>query len=86
MLTGTIHHPTARERGREDKERKKEEGVTEVGNTVRKENDHMIGENEEKNRETIREGYLKESTKMVVFIFGWLKSGGRDKDAMATRP
>lgn len=70
MLTGTIHHPTARERGREDKERKKEEeGVAEVGNTFRKENDHMIGENKENNREIIREGYLKESTKVVVFLF-----------------
>lgn len=43
VLTGTIHHPTARERGGEDRERKKkrEAGNREAKNTFRKENDNQ---------------------------------------------
>lgn len=72
MLTGTIHHPTARERGREDKERKKKEGgVTGIRNTLRKENDQMI-ENEN-NRETIGEriskGKYEDSCFCFLFLF-----------------
>lgn len=42
-LTGTIHHPTARESGRESKGRKKKGrgGNREAKNTFRKENDNQ---------------------------------------------
>ena len=51
-LTGTIHHPTAREKGRESKGRKKK-GVganREAKNTFKKENDNQNEREEKRNK------------------------------------